>query len=337
MSWSSFTINRQAILDSLIAQRGTGYTHDPASKVGVELDAYAAALAAAWDQNRRLALQWDPTRCTDFLARWERVYGLRPLPRTSDPRRRTALAAKWRLEGESPTATALYDLLHATVPDLSPVIVNTPSWLATTHVQLGASVPGGVFVPAEPAGSTTPWSSSVAHLTIKLTKPIWMDDATFFALAGTLDNIVDPFLPSTSTWNWLTGAGFVLDENNLDVSGLGWTMDITIGASVTGRLLATSKSLRRPGSYADYWLFEVEAGPDVTVTIDLTSTDFDTYLVLRSGTSPDGTIIAYDDDGGPGANSQIVMSPLPPGWYVIEATSFSAATLGDYTLAISSS
>jgi len=84
----------------------------------------------------------------------------------------------------------------------------------------------------------------------------------------------------------------------------------------------------RTGSYAEYHTFTLTQTTEVT--IDLNSSA-DTYMFLLDDTD---NIIVQDDDGGAGLNSRIV-NTLTPGTYTIEATTFSSATTGAFTLTAS--
>ena len=65
-----------------------------------------------------------------------------------------------------------------------------------------------------------------------------------------------------------------------------------------------------------------------TVTIELTSDDFDAYLYLFNS---QGTVIAENDDFGESLDSRISLS-LPAGTYSIGASSFEAGGQGSYTV-----
>ncbi|MEW6755795.1 MAG: pre-peptidase C-terminal domain-containing protein [Candidatus Latescibacterota bacterium] len=73
------------------------------------------------------------------------------------------------------------------------------------------------------------------------------------------------------------------------------------------------------------------------VTLGLSSTDFDTYLSLYAGSTPQDVVsdhlVDSDDDGGEGPNSLLAME-LQPGDYLVEVRSYSPATGGDYTLSL---
>lgn len=64
--------------------------------------------------------------------------------------------------------------------------------------------------------------------------------------------------------------------------------------------------------------------------IDLTSTEFDSYLRLEDST---GLKIAHDDDGGGGLNARLRFTPTKDDLYKIIATSFSGGE-GNYTLTV---
>ena len=73
------------------------------------------------------------------------------------------------------------------------------------------------------------------------------------------------------------------------------------------------------------------------VSIDLTSSDFDTYLELYEGDSlddrTDDTRLARNDDGGEDTNSRLELS-LGIGSYLIEARGFSSYSTGAFELAL---
>ncbi len=95
---------------------------------------------------------------------------------------------------------------------------------------------------------------------------------------------------------------------------------ITIGQTVTGSLNQSQQT----------WTFSGNAG-DV-ISIEMNSTDFDTYLELNG---PNGQQVAFNDDGGPGLNSFINGFRLPTsGTYTIIARSFANAGRGTYTLTL---
>jgi hypothetical protein len=83
------------------------------------------------------------------------------------------------------------------------------------------------------------------------------------------------------------------------------------------------------GSYLDLIQFQGAAGQ--TVTIDMTSDAFDTYLYLLD---PTPAVMASNDDFGESTNSRITFTLTASGTWTIGATSFLANELGAYTLTI---
>lgn len=103
---------------------------------------------------------------------------------------------------------------------------------------------------------------------------------------------------------------------------------IAIGDTVEGRL-TESDGKGESGGPADLWRFEGREGQ--RVRIDMTSSEFDTYLELFD---ENRTRLDADDDGGPeGTNSRITFTLPRTGAYLIEARAFSSGT-GAYGLSI---
>lgn len=196
---------------------GTALAKDVDSFVWAERNAEARALAYLWHLNRRMANQWDPRRMTDFLPRWEKILGLRPLAGATDVARRAAVLAKMQLFGQPGTQQVLTDLLHTLFDELGIFvgIVNTSSAVAVGTVPGGATVPGGVTLP------DGDWYSSIAHLAIETVQPDGVDDPTFYDAVGQIAQAIDGIVPAWVTFDWFLdgshGAGFYLDEEkNLD-------------------------------------------------------------------------------------------------------------------------
>lgn len=106
---------------------------------------------------------------------------------------------------------------------------------------------------------------------------------------------------------------------------------LAIGDKVEGELNADTGA-NDDGQRAQLYRFSAEAGQ--RVAIELSSKDFDTYLVLRNGV--DGSVIAQDDDGaGVGTNSRLTATLDTAGDYVVEARAFSGDGEGRFTLTVS--
>lgn len=100
--------------------------------------------------------------------------------------------------------------------------------------------------------------------------------------------------------------------------------NLLVPDSVDSELSATDCEIE--GRYHDAWRVELSAPG--AITIDLTSTGFDTYLLLLNA---NGQIIDANDDGGAGRNSRLY-AELPAGTYYPFVTSFAAGATGSYRL-----
>src|SRR2546427_520280 len=76
---------------------------------------------------------------------------------------------------------------------------------------------------------------------------------------------------------------------------------IQVGQTVKGQLTAGDPLLRADSSYYQRWVLPLEAGR--TVTVDLASDDFDSYLLVTHGR---GQKLVENDDGGGGCNARVV-------------------------------
>ncbi len=102
-------------------------------------------------------------------------------------------------------------------------------------------------------------------------------------------------------------------------------------STVTGELTADDCELD-DSTKIDFWEFQGNSGQ--TVTIDLTSGDFDTFLFLLD---PNSDTETFDDDGGSGTNSRIVHTLDATGTWTIGANAFFLGDLGSYSLTLSCS
>jgi hypothetical protein len=104
---------------------------------------------------------------------------------------------------------------------------------------------------------------------------------------------------------------------------------IAYGQTETGALTETDCLLPSDGSFVDYWQFQGTTG-DVVI-IDLSSSDFDTYLALLDGS---GALAAQNDDFGNSTNSHLAFTLTSTGTWVIACTSLFPQVTGSYTLAL---
>ena len=116
--------------------------------------------------------------------------------------------------------------------------------------------------------------------------------------------------------------------------------------SVSGEWTDNCESAHKPGHYARYYTFTLSEESDVTITLE---SDKDAYLYLLSGAGKDGDVAHENDDHATLVNTEecadssglgntdscTTKSALAPGTYTIEATTYEAATTGEFTLTVS--
>ncbi len=106
----------------------------------------------------------------------------------------------------------------------------------------------------------------------------------------------------------------------------GQSQSLGCNQNLTGSL-TTSDCTLGDGTYAKIYHFTGNAGTQVT--IDMTSSAFDSYLILFDSSF---TSVAQDDDSGGGTDSRIVYTlPRSGDWYVA-ANAFFVGSTGSYTL-----
>jgi hypothetical protein len=105
---------------------------------------------------------------------------------------------------------------------------------------------------------------------------------------------------------------------------------LDLGDSTNGRLEAGDEQLGT-GEYGDTYVFEGSTGQNVS--IEMTSSDFDTYVALIM---PSGEQIDNDDFEGSASRSRIDLELRETGRYRILTTSYAGEETGGYQLALSS-
>ena len=103
---------------------------------------------------------------------------------------------------------------------------------------------------------------------------------------------------------------------------------ISYGQTVNGSLSVSDCQLPSDNSYVDFWQFEGQVGQ--TVSIDFSSTAFDTYLGLLD---PASTVVAQNDDSS-GTDSHITFTLTSSGTWSIAANSLLANQVGGYQLTL---
>lgn len=212
---SSKESNIEAILESLKQAVGTAFNTENDSIVWIYLNAIARVFNDIFEQNRRFSYQWDPERITDFLSRWEKIYGINPLPTDTFVDRRLKLESKMSLVGQSGTLQVLQDLLISILTSDVFLEISTITLAdANSYVPGGATIPGGLTIP------DGDWYSNLSYIPIKVVQPDYMDDLTFYNTVYQIFTYLTDIVPAWVTFDWYregSGSGFILDdEHNLD-------------------------------------------------------------------------------------------------------------------------
>jgi hypothetical protein len=104
---------------------------------------------------------------------------------------------------------------------------------------------------------------------------------------------------------------------------------IAVGQSVSDSLTSADPLLRSRRARYQMWTLEGKAGQ--RIVIDLVSSDFDAYLILRDA---DGRMMGSDDDSGEGQNARLHAVLPRDGTYHVVATATGDSAKGAYTLTV---
>ncbi|MEL6477113.1 MAG: M10 family metallopeptidase C-terminal domain-containing protein [Pseudomonadota bacterium] len=125
--------------------------------------------------------------------------------------------------------------------------------------------------------------------------------------------------------------GFEALETDFTLTGYTIPDDATTGASIAVGSTRTDRLDYRGD--ADWFQIRLSAGQTVQIDLDGTGADAleDPYLRLFDANS---TLVAQDDDDGPGLNSSLVFTAGKAGTYFVEVDSFADTYDGDYRLRV---
>jgi hypothetical protein len=160
---------------------------------------------------------------SDMLARWERILNLAPAPTDTEATRRARVARVFAFVGFATNSGYLASILSSALGS---------AFVAVEHIDYSIAVidvPDGSY-PWGTVSSDAPWSSTVAHLMIRLQKPTGWTEGQFYAAAAMVFTLLDPVVPAWVTIDYYRGGptaapvvggpsagGFILDDSpNLD-------------------------------------------------------------------------------------------------------------------------
>lgn len=215
----------QSIVESILSQLGTAYdTTDKTAINGlpplvfIRAQAIGRCIWGAWEQNQRLGNQWDANRMTDFLPRWEKIYGLYPRSTDSVWTRMLRVGVAMARTGHA----AGGDIYAVCLAYLGPSVLVK----VVTNSSSGSIVvwtPAGWPMGSHPARPSDPdWYSTLAAISIQVQQPATMADDEFYATVASVIPPLDSILPAWVSMSWFRqdihgSAGFYLDEGkNLD-------------------------------------------------------------------------------------------------------------------------
>ncbi|HSG46435.1 MAG TPA: caspase family protein [Longimicrobiales bacterium] len=120
---------------------------------------------------------------------------------------------------------------------------------------------------------------------------------------------------------------------SLEAPGSGGGNILTAGEVAAGDLSASDPSLD-DGSHFDVWTFHGNAGDRISVT--MTSTDVDAFLLLYRGPWETGEFLAENDDGAGMPDARIAMTLSATGTYSVVAGTYGEGETGRYALRLES-
>jgi hypothetical protein len=224
----------QFILESLNAQRGTGYDVHPSSNIYAENMALARAIDGGWAVNGRLANVLDGYR-TALIERWEKILGIPIVASDPDYVRRARIAERQARFGRQAIASTIISALQTAMGGAYVAVEFISIDNAVVHVP-DATYPWG------DVADGSPWYSTTAHVLIRTQKPAGWSEADFLSAVGNVHEILDPLVPAWVTYDW-----YRQDGTPINVSG---------GPSAAGFYLADANNLSTSPQNLDYEVFD---------------------------------------------------------------------------------
>ncbi len=203
-------------LNALNTADGDALDHEVDSFVYAENFAAARVLADLASDNIRLSYQFDPSKMTDFLPRWEKILNIIPDPSSDGHQRRLVVANKLLNYGNAPTHQVVNDTMESLLGGVFIDILNS------NYLTASGSVPGGAVIPGGATLLDGDWRSTIASISI-LVKPLpAMTEQKFYNIVKNIDGVLEDLLPAWVGFNWVRDnsmdlCGFILDDpHNLD-------------------------------------------------------------------------------------------------------------------------
>jgi hypothetical protein len=210
----------EVLLRTLQENLGDAFSTEDDAYVTAELICDSRALGDLFNSIQRFGNQWDPDRMSDFLPRWEKIFGLSPDPSASKNQRRKAVKLAMQALGQAPTQQRIYDLLSSLLGDALVSVVP-----GKTTEQIG-SIPGGLAIPGGPTLVDGPFCSWVSSIFIHVEQPAGMSTLDYANAKASVAPVLTKALPAWTAWTLYENSsddvrGFKFDEPNLDTEAFG--------------------------------------------------------------------------------------------------------------------
>lgn len=190
-----YGVRLEGILNGLNQARGDAYDTSTSSNVYAENLAIARVLNDIWSTNARLANQWDASRMTTNLGRWETILGISPSPSDSDSTRRARIGATFARTGQSPFTSYLSTQLSAILGSVF-VSVEYISYANARITVPDATYPWGSVFPG------APWSSTTARILIRTAIPTGYRETDYQAAIALMVPFLEAVAPAWITYDW---------------------------------------------------------------------------------------------------------------------------------------
>lgn len=216
----------EMLLASLNSQHGTAFDVAYPSPIYIKNLAIAKCISDVWDTAERMGNQFIWEKVSEFIPRWERIFGLHPSASESDKSRRDTIAARWNVYGRLTTHQALIDAIDPLLGGVTYSIVNQDYTNADFAWPYGAGAVQNVD-----AGPTVTASGQPTYSTVPSTIHWTIDGAGVLGVA-------------TFTWSidGVTQASAVVTGAAVVLAGTGLTLAFSAGAYVAQRYIVTVHS-----------------------------------------------------------------------------------------------
>lgn len=165
-------------------------------------------------------------------------------------------------------------------------------------------------------------------LTTASGRAITEDDDSGGSLDARITHPLEPgdYILWATSYRETDGGRYFMDSDIFELSEAG---EIELDSDLDGTLTQSDDIYHQRGTYIRYYTLEIES--EVEVQIDLTSDDFDAYLVLED---EHGQLLDQNDDAHFGTLDSQIIYRMAPGTYRIGVTTFGSNSFGRFNLEV---